>query len=271
MKISKPSGMELRRAFTLVELLVVIGIIAILMAILLPALNAARRHAQQLKCQSNLRSLGQAMTMYTSTSGYYPGCSVSYNGLACAVWPTRLRMFMNGSRDPFLCPAQDAARVAWSQNPQGSLTAAPAAMTWYGYDEREALLGVFSTPFSYGYNGVGNESWGALPTPALGSNVDLGRPAGVYARTSRVKCPADMICIADAQGDGDGDFVLNPNAISYYAPGAVHRGGTNVLFCDGHVLWLPLSEITHPGSGITVSQSPWREILARWRNDHNRL
>jgi prepilin-type N-terminal cleavage/methylation domain-containing protein/prepilin-type processing-associated H-X9-DG protein len=67
----------LRQGFTLVELLVVIGIIALLISILLPSLSAAREQARTTKCMSNLRSIHQAMTAYAAEQkGYLVPCDV---------------------------------------------------------------------------------------------------------------------------------------------------------------------------------------------------
>jgi prepilin-type N-terminal cleavage/methylation domain-containing protein/prepilin-type processing-associated H-X9-DG protein len=136
--------MRQRRAFTLVELLVVIGIIAVLIAILLPALQKAQRQARLVACLSNQRQLALAVIMYAGDNkGFVPGGSwVSgstpyawYNGTRNNPYsvtkdplgPNFLSKYVTGSKDISRCPAVEPGSIERIFG----LTGVPETNYWY--------------------------------------------------------------------------------------------------------------------------------------------
>ncbi|MGD0542743.1 MAG: prepilin-type N-terminal cleavage/methylation domain-containing protein [Tepidisphaeraceae bacterium] len=127
----KPKNVGRCRGFTLVELLVVIGIIALLISILLPTLSKARRAANTVACSANLRSIVQAMEMYAQAyNGYIPGGAQSSGAfLTAPPKPPSIEWnsLFNKNNCPDICQTWDwesplAAMMGVQFNTAGDLT-----------------------------------------------------------------------------------------------------------------------------------------------------
>jgi prepilin-type N-terminal cleavage/methylation domain-containing protein len=170
-----------KRAFTLIELLVVIAIIAVLMAILMPALNRVKLQARCTACMANLKEWGLMFAMYTDdNNGYFFNGQINNADAGTGrFWREVMRPYSKDDK-MWLCP--QATKNRGYGNPGGG---GQMPLTW---DEAWiADTGVDNNPDvgSYGLNG-----WVLNPRPAL--NTIYGRPVEGHWRTSYSKQPNNI-------------------------------------------------------------------------------
>jgi prepilin-type processing-associated H-X9-DG protein/prepilin-type N-terminal cleavage/methylation domain-containing protein len=225
-----PRNLRTEAAFTLVELLVVMAVIACLASLVLPTLGNAKRQACAAQCKSNLRQLGIALSLYTDKNNCYP--LATSDGLFGA-WEPALREFVPDSE--FYCPLQQKPTTQFVNIFR--LTGAPIAP-------------------HYGYNALGAVWRGSPPyNPGLGGDFNFAAASRQPTSANRVVTPAQMITMGDSATFIDAIIGTQsqtniPNQIYIVFPYIVeplgylgvanwHDGGANMAFADAHVQFNP--------------------------------
>ena len=242
---SLPRTTRARRAFTLVELLVVIGIVAVLVAVILAATARARRTAVRVACAATLRQYAAAQQMYLNEyRDWYVPVKWGFNTTPDPPWPP----------PPAGLPAPTIPHASWPRNVGFrralGLKTINQSRVPYGLVCRSAVLSIdganksgYEPARSYGYNSTGLK-WHDGPT--------------IYYtgfKRKQVRRPALKLMFVDAtsaavSGGGSekyetlGEVYGPPTPTSQTGITAYrHERGANVAFFDGHVEWLHKKQI----------------------------
>lgn len=237
-----------QKTFTLIELLIVIAMIAILAAMLLPALNKARETAQKIACVNKLKQFGTASTSYgLDFRDYLP---VSYTRAETNLWYQQriLGQYMG-------------KLFSVNNNMAGTAWACPAEADGFAESNSEAFTGPFTKP-QYGINEF---CTGKPNTGYESTGWDCKTHAGI-------KAPSKVALFGDNRHRTIGSISYtnaaihaSRRAVFRHGGGSTSNGGTgkaNFCFIDGHVQGLSVQEyVTWANSELSGSWPQCHKIL----------
>jgi prepilin-type N-terminal cleavage/methylation domain-containing protein/prepilin-type processing-associated H-X9-DG protein len=223
------------KAFTLLELLAVIAILAVLGSLLLPALAGAKARSRIAACKNNLRQMGKGLAMYEADFRYFPGAGNDANRInqppwleiSPESWRSKMCAYVGTNNPIFSCPDYELPAPASSD---------------------------------YGYNAAGGC---AINYPPYTLGLGLGDGFG-FIKSNQVLAPDDMIALGDLQLPSNVfRFVISPwhkrplGNLDSVIP-TRHSGSSVMAFLDCHVEWSK-----RPGWIAETAKA-----RMRWNNDH---
>lgn len=253
----------MKHRFTLIELLIVIAIIAILAAMLLPALNKARERARSTNCLSNLKQMQTGAQLYCD----------DYQGIIIGSALVNI-----GSLKPRVNTAGLLRGVA-KPNTEADLTSWADLRARLGITPYVSVVTTFCPNFSFGASDLvqhGNKSYGVMFTrdEIFGSVIAFATPnspvtypynAGFHVNIKRLKKPAATPFFGDAFNAGE-EPSINWNPHSTAEPNQIklsHNGQAPMSFFDGHVESLSLNALWEHPLGVKAAYNQHNVLVMK--------